>query len=92
VTRRQVWSYGPGSPQGVPGFGGFTDVATALTAVTPERPVTRQLVYVWWRRRETTGFPDRVEKRLPGGETHQVFDLAETVAWYERRVATQRAS
>lgn len=87
MTTRATWSYGDGSPDGVVGYGGHTDVAKALTIVTPERPVSRQLVYTWYKRRATTGFPDRRTVKMPNGSVKQLFDLGEALRWYrENRV------
>lgn len=39
-------------------WGGYAEVAYALS--TPERPIYRQQVYMWWSRRERNQFPDRL--------------------------------
>lgn len=83
TTRRSTWSYGQGSPDGVPGYGGYTDVAKALTAVSPENEVSRQLVYMWWKRRPTTGFPARHVVKLPSGEKREMFKIVEAIEWYQ---------
>jgi len=83
---RKTWSYGEQSPHGLPGHGGYTDVARALTEVTPDQPVTRQLVYVWWKRRQTTGFPDFKEVKTTNGETRELINIPEAVEWYRERI------
>jgi len=88
VTTRATWSYGEGSPDGVIGYGGFTDVARALTAATPDQPVSRQLVYTWHRRRDTTGFPERRDVKMPNGTVKRLFDLGEALAWHHENRAS----
>lgn len=54
-----------------PNHGGFSAVARALS--TDEKPVTRQRVYMWYKRRERNGFPERDTRG---------FSFAEVAAWY----------
>lgn len=82
TTKRATWSYGQGSPDAAPGFGGYTDVAKALTAMSPDLDVSRQLVYMWWKRRVTTGFPDRQKVKLPSGDTREMFKLEDAENWF----------
>jgi hypothetical protein len=86
MTPRKTWSYGEGSTFGAPGYGGFTDVARVLTAMLPERVVSRQLVYMWWKRQGTTGFPSRREVKLPSGKASWAFNLSEVETWYRGRL------
>lgn len=82
VTTRATWSYSEGSPDAVSGFGGFTDVARVLTAMTPEQPVSRQLVYTWWKRRQHTKFPDKHAVTSASGRPTELFKVAEAQSWY----------
>jgi hypothetical protein len=68
----------------VPGFGGFSNVAEQLTSLNADRRVTKQGVYMWWRRREITGFPEKHCVTMPNGTQQQLFKLEETEEWFER--------
>lgn len=75
----------PKSPQ--PGeYGGLTDVARALNDDDWRRGISRQNVYMWWRRRETNGFPDRHQVPARYGRERGVFKISEVRDWYETYV------
>lgn len=83
TIKRATWSYGQGSPDAAPGYGGYTDVAKALTALSPDQEISRQLVYMWWKRRDSTGFPNREKVKLPSGETREMFKISDAESWYQ---------
>jgi len=83
VTRRASWSYDPSSPRAVAGFGGYSNVAQHLSELSPDRRVTKQGVYMWWRRREITGFPEKHPVEMPNGTQQELFKLEETETWFE---------
>lgn len=83
VNRRTSWSYDPTSPHAVPGFGGLSNVADHLTRLSPDRRITKQGVYMWWRRREITGFPEKHQVDMPNGTQQQLFSLIEAERWFE---------
>jgi len=70
-------------------LGGFSDVARELNlSYTPRRKhendahvveAYRQMVYTWWKRRRTNGFPEHVAKTDSG---RKQFDLDEVLTWY----------
>jgi hypothetical protein len=62
--------------------GGFTIVARELTAAR-RRLVTRQGVYMWWRRRDHNQFPDRFPVTTKRGSVKFVFDVESVIAWYD---------
>lgn len=63
--------------------GGFTEVARHLTRER-EREVSKQRVWNWWHRRETTGFPLGWERPTRHGSVRQ-FHLDEVLTWYDAR-------
>lgn len=73
------------SPQ--PGeYGGLTEVARVLNGDGDRRDISRQNVYMWWRRRETNGFPERHRVPARYGRERGVFKISEVLAWYETYV------
>lgn len=75
---RETWSYA--GTRAVVGFSGFTGVASHLSTVFGVQ-VSKQLVWISYRRRETTFFP---EKRtiVVGDREMQLFNLDEVADWY----------
>ena len=63
-------------------MGGFTVVANELTT-TRGKLVTRQGVYMWWRRRDRNMFPDRHPVTTKSGGSRFLFDIDEVIAWYD---------
>lgn len=57
---------------------GLTELAKMLS--TPERPVYRQTVYMWSKRRDRNGFPNPVRNRDRRGVK---YDPAQVKAWFE---------
>lgn len=69
-------------------YGGFTDVARALSGDDPDDPhVSRQGVYMWWSRRDRNGFPDpyTIQIMTKKGRKRRklVFDIDEVRDWYQ---------
>lgn len=84
---RQTWSHPESSTMGVKGFTGFAGVAAHLSEVAGYE-ISRQGVYAWWRRRKTTGFPDKhAISPEQSTRTLELFDIAEVAAWYQDRQA-----
>lgn len=65
-------------------LGGPTAVARELTE-TRGKLVTRQGVYMWWRRRDRNGFPERVPILTPGRKNpvRELFDIDAILIWYD---------
>lgn len=63
-------------------MGGLTVVARELTE-TRGKLVTRQGVYMWWKRRDKNGFPDKHTVITRSGGTRQQLDVDEVIAWYD---------
>lgn len=63
-------------------MGGLTTVANELTE-TRGKLVTRQGVYMWWKRRERNGFPERHQVTVKSGLTRHLFDIDEVIGWYD---------
>lgn len=61
-------------------YGGFQDTAEWLEEHFGES-VTRQQVYIWWKRRDVNGFPERT----PDG-----FWFPEVEAWLHQYWATRK--
>ncbi len=62
--------------------GGYQRCADLLTALAG-RPITRQQVYMWWRRRATSQFPEGDERPSYNGATQiREFSLAEVETWW----------
>lgn len=57
-------------------LGGIQEAATAIS--TPERPVSRQRVYSYWKHRESNGFPEKVMCR-----DRAYFPIDKVKKWYE---------
>ena len=68
-------------------MGGFTTVANELTAARG-KIVIRQGVYMWWRRRDHNGFPDRQPVTTKSGSTRLLFDIDEVLSWYDTYMST----
>ena len=68
-------------------MGGLTAVAQDLTSVKGKL-VTRQGVYMWWKRRERNSFPERHPVTTQAGNTRLLFDLDEVAAWYDTYMST----
>ena len=66
-------------------YGGFADAAAWL-GIIHERPFTRQLVWDWHNRRQSTGFPEMVIVHQPDGSSCRVLNLDEVAAWYAQWV------
>lgn len=62
-----------------PRSGGISDVARELS--TPQRPVSRQQVYIWWVRRTRNLFPDQIDGDF-GRFGGLRFDLDAVARWY----------
>lgn len=63
--------------------GGFTTVANELTAIKG-KTVTRQGVYMWWRRRDRNQFPERHPiPSLSSDRVRMLFDIDEVTEWYQ---------
>lgn len=79
---RETWTYPSGSERGMDGFSGFAGVAKFLS----ERfdvSVTRQSVWIWYRRRDTTKFPEKQNVPPANGRDMMLFDLDEVERWYQ---------
>lgn len=63
-------------------MGGLTVVARELSAARGKL-VTRQGVYMWWKRRARNGFPDRRPMPNGKGTKRELFDIDEVIAWYD---------
>lgn len=64
-------------------YGGFTDVAKMLG-------VTRQQVYIWWKRRNRNSFPDRYDVLVPSkGKSAKMFVMTEVASWHSTYVPAQ---
>ena len=62
--------------------GGYQVVASTLTRLYPDQPaVSRQLVWLWWSRRNRTHFPEGWERPTAKGSVRR-FYLDEVVEWY----------
>lgn len=63
--------------------GGYQVVADTLNALFPhpDSAVYRQLVYLWWKRRARTHFPEGWERETRNGAVRR-FYLDEVVEWY----------
>jgi len=62
--------------------GGYQVVASTLNRMFPDSPeVSRQLVWLWWKRRHRTHFPEGWERPTANGSVRR-FYLDEVVEWY----------
>jgi hypothetical protein len=63
--------------------GGYQVVADTLNALfpRPDGEIYRQLVYLWWKRRARTHFPEGWERETKNGAVRR-FYLDEVVEWY----------
>lgn len=66
-------------------FGGYTVVARALIDRYPDASVTftRQLVHMWWLRRDRNELPPKYSVVVRSGKVKQLFRTSEIVNWYD---------
>lgn len=69
---------------------GYTQVARWLTRWYG-RTVSKQNVWIWWRRREHNGFPAGVMTKTVHGDVRR-FLLREVEAWYEEQYGVKKLS
>lgn len=63
---------------------GVTELAKLLS--TPSRPVSRQQVYMWARRRRANGFPPPVKLARHQVRTFALYDPVAVADWYANYV------
>lgn len=66
-------------------YGGFSDAALHLTLLH-RRMFTRQVVYRWWTKRHSNGFPDAERIIDADGAVCEKLDLGKVEAWYSAYV------